>query len=62
MADGEATRMYQCGACGFVYNERVGLEEDGIPAGTLWKDVPEDWTCPDCSASKQDFEPFGAGS
>jgi rubredoxin len=57
MADAnQAPKMYQCGACGFVYNEREGLPEDNLPPGTPWANVPEDWTCPDCSADKSQFE------
>jgi len=33
-----------------------GLPEDGIPAGTTWADIPEDWECPDCGVAKSDFE------
>ena len=49
-------KLYRCGACGFVYNEREGLPEDNLPPGTRWADVPESWTCPDCSSAKADFE------
>ena len=24
--------------------------------GTRWADVPDTWTCPDCGATKEDFE------
>ncbi|MBW2321779.1 MAG: rubredoxin, partial [Deltaproteobacteria bacterium] len=24
--------------------------------GTKWEDVPDDWECPVCGASKDDFE------
>jgi rubredoxin len=46
---------FECVLCGFVYDETAGLPEDGIEPGTPWKDVPEDWTCPDCAATKADF-------
>lgn len=49
-------KTWQCGVCGFVYSERDGWPDDGIPAGTRWQDIPEDWACPDCGASKNDFE------
>ena len=45
-----------CIICGFTYEEDKGYPEDGIPPGTLWADVPEDWVCPDCGAMKEDFE------
>ena len=50
-------RMYRCGMCGFVYHERDGLPEEGYAPGTRWEEIPEGWSCPDCSASKADFEP-----
>jgi rubredoxin len=49
-------KKYICLLCGFVYDEELGWSEDGIEAGTLWNDVPEDWLCPDCGAMKADFE------
>ncbi|MCF5705225.1 rubredoxin [Pseudomonas syringae] len=49
-------KVWQCILCGFMYEEEVGIPEEGIPAGTRWEDVPEDWICPECSATKQDFE------
>jgi rubredoxin len=54
-AEGEY-KVWQCVLCAFVYDEAAGLPEDGIPPGTRWADVPENWGCPDCSAKKSDFE------
>ncbi len=48
-------RLWQCALCSFTYDEAKGMPEEGIAAGTRWEDVPESWTCPDCSASKSDF-------
>ena len=49
-------RKYMCVICGFVYDEAEGRPEEGIPPGTRWEDVSEIWTCPDCGASKGEFE------
>jgi rubredoxin len=49
-------KSYMCVICGFVYEEEMGRPEDGIPPGTSWEDVPENWKCPDCGAAKSDFE------
>jgi rubredoxin len=46
---------WKCQVCGFVYDEQQGLPEEGVVAGTLWQDIPEDWYCPDCGMSKSDF-------
>jgi rubredoxin len=48
--------QYQCVVCGFIYDEAVGMPDDGIPAGTKWADIPADWECPDCGVSKSDFD------
>jgi rubredoxin len=47
---------WMCVNCGFVYDEAKGLPEAGIPPGTRWADVPDDWLCPDCAAPKSSFE------
>lgn len=49
-------KTYMCLICGWLYNEATGAPEDGIPPGTLWEDVPINWTCPECGARKDDFE------
>ena len=46
---------YQCSACFFPYDERDGLPDEGIPAGTIWEEVPADWVCPDCGNPKDNF-------
>ncbi|MFN3383751.1 MAG: rubredoxin [Archaeoglobaceae archaeon] len=47
---------YQCTVCGYVYNEDEGDPESNVPPGTKWKDLPEDWVCPICGATKDQFE------
>jgi len=49
-------KKYMCLLCGYVYDEAKGWPEDGIEPGTRWEDVPLTWRCPDCDASKEDFE------
>ena len=49
-------KSFLCIVCGFVYDEASGRPEDGIPPGTLWADVPQDWACPYCGVAKADFE------
>ena len=49
-------KKYMCVICGFIYDEALGYPEDGIAPGTSWEDVPDTWCCPDCGASKDDFE------
>jgi rubredoxin len=49
-------RRWRCVLCGFVYDEALGLPEEGIAPGTAWADVPDSWCCPDCAAGKDEFE------
>ncbi len=49
-------KTYMCVICGYVYDEARGAPDEGIPPGTRWEDVPEDWKCPECGVSKADFE------
>ena len=49
-------KKYECMMCGYIYDEALGDPDEGIEAGTAWEDIPEDWSCPDCGASKEDFE------
>lgn len=49
-------KRYMCVVCGFIYDEELGLPEEGIPPGTRWEDIPENWSCPECGATKSDFE------
>ena len=48
---------YVCTVCGHVYDPAIGDPDNGIPAGTSFEDLPEDWICPLCSVGKDMFEP-----
>jgi rubredoxin len=50
------SKTWLCLICGWLYEEKFGLPEEGIPAGTPWDQVPMNWTCPECGARKEDFE------
>mgnify|MGYP002286833635 CR=1 FL=1 len=49
-------KSYVCTICGYVYDEEVGDPDNGFAPGTKWADLPNDWICPLCGASKEDFE------
>jgi len=34
---------YQCTVCGYIYDEDDGDPDGGIPPGTKWEDLPDDW-------------------
>jgi rubredoxin/flavin reductase (DIM6/NTAB) family NADH-FMN oxidoreductase RutF len=49
-------KQYQCKICGHIYDPEEGDPYSGIPPGTAFEDLPDDWTCPICGVSKKDFE------
>lgn len=46
---------YICEICGWEYDPKQGLPEEGIPPGTAFEDLPEDFMCPECGAGKESF-------
>lgn len=50
-------KKYVCTACDWVYDPEVGDPDGGIPAGTPFEEIPDDWTCPVCGVGKDDFRP-----
>lgn len=53
--DGCKMKKYVCEPCGYVYDPEVGDPDSGIPAGTAFEDLPEDWVCPVCGVGKDSF-------
>jgi rubredoxin len=47
---------YVCNTCGYVYDPVNGAPEKGIPFGTGFKDLPDDWLCSGCGSPKSNFE------
>ncbi|MDD3140354.1 MAG: rubredoxin [Lachnospiraceae bacterium] len=47
---------YICSICGYAYSEDQGIPEAGILPGTKWEELPHDWVCPLCGASKEEFK------
>lgn len=45
-----------CTVCGYVYDPAVGDPATGVDSGTSFGELPEDWICPECGASKDLFE------
>lgn len=53
---------YVCGICGWQYSDAAGCPDRGVSPGTRWFDVPADFECPECSASKDEFSECAAES
>ena len=51
----EGYKKWQCMSCGEIYDEELGLPDEGVPAGTRFEDLSEDWICPACGSNKSDF-------
>jgi len=39
-----------------IFAAKGGDPDNGIKAGTSFKDLPDDWKCPECGAGKDSFE------
>ena len=48
--------IYECTVCGYRYDPAKGDPEHNIPPGTSFEDLPDDWVCPVCGATKDQFE------
>ena len=44
-----------CIVCDHAYNPELDDKDTGMPTGTKFEDVPEDWVCPLCGTRKSDF-------
>ncbi|MDC3956551.1 rubredoxin [Polyangium jinanense] len=51
-------KKYRCLVCSYVYDPEIGDPDSGVAPGTAFKDIRDDWYCPECGASKADFEPI----
>jgi rubredoxin len=54
----ETKQLWMCTSCGFIYDPDEGDPDGGVPPGTAFDDIPDDWFCPVCGARKSDFEPY----
>lgn len=54
----QTMQRYSCPACDYIYDPELGDPESGVPPGTAFEDLPDEWECPECGLSKDDFEPL----
>jgi len=47
--------IYVCSVCGYEYDPTTGDSDGGVAPGTKFEDIPEDWVCPVCGATKSKF-------
>ena len=48
--------IYECCVCGYRYDPAIGDEVGGIEPGIKFGDLPDNWVCPVCGASKEEFK------
>ncbi|MCK5832487.1 rubredoxin [bacterium] len=53
----ENKMKYVCDICSWEYDPETGDPDNGVAAGTAFEDIPDDWTCPVCGATKDQFTP-----
>jgi rubrerythrin len=53
-----ATRKYMCRQCSMIYDPVTGDPDSGIAPGTPFEEIPDDWHCPICGATKKSFVPY----
>ena len=51
----QESSRYVCTICGEIYDPAIGDPESGIPAGTPFEFLPDDWSCPVCGVTKDKF-------
>lgn len=49
-------KTYVCTVCGYEYDPAQGDPDSGIEPGTPFEEIPDDWYCPICGATKDQFE------
>jgi len=54
--DERKMEKYVCKVCGYVYDPEKGDPDGGMAPGTKFEDIPDDWVCPICGVSKENFE------
>ena len=48
-------KVHVCNGCGYEYDKEIGDPENEIKAGTPFEKLPEEWICPLCGESKDEF-------
>uniref|UniRef100_A0A7V6DNN7 Rubredoxin n=1 Tax=Desulfobacca acetoxidans TaxID=60893 RepID=A0A7V6DNN7_9BACT len=50
-------KKYQCQICGYIYDPAEGDPDNKVPPQTPFENLPADWVCPICGATKDQFTP-----
>ena len=52
-----ASGRMQCKVCWYIYDPAEGCPEENILPGTPFRDLPDEFVCPDCGHPKSAFIP-----
>jgi rubredoxin len=52
------SERYICANCGYIYNPITGDPMNAIPPATIFDELPEQWVCPMCYATQDQFDPL----
>ena len=55
-ADGPTKRVHQCQSCYTIYDDSYGDAKASVSKGTLFKDLPDGYSCSVCEAPKASFK------
>ena len=47
---------WECSVCGYIYDPEKGDPDNGVEPGTSFEELPDNWVCPECGATKDQFE------
>jgi len=47
---------WECTICGWIYDPNAGDPSADVEPHTPFEDLPDDWVCPECGATKDLFE------
>jgi len=51
-------KKYICDVCDWIYDPVIGDPDGDIAPGTAFEDIPDDWVCPECGVTKEDFSEY----
>jgi rubredoxin len=49
-------KKHRCKVCGYVYDPENGDMLSGTEPGTGFENLPNEWRCPICGVTKDDFD------
>ena len=58
-AEQAGSAVMECDVCGWEYDPAKGVPDANIAPSTKWEDLPDDFECPVCGATKDKFKPKG---